>query len=65
MVDNIIHLTKYINYYKQDDFSLIDPNNLIDEDERVWRCDCGSLLFVIKPDGLYCNQCGDTPSGWD
>lgn len=65
MSDNVVPFKKYVNYFKDDDFDLIDPNNLLKEDEPVWRCNCGSLLFVIKPTGPYCNQCGKETIGWD
>ena len=41
-----------------------DFNNILEEGEAVWRCNCGSVLFFLTPDGAKCQQCGFIAMGW-
>jgi len=33
-------------------------------DGEEWVCDCGNDLFHMKPEGIYCPNCGVWQKGW-
>lgn len=33
-------------------------------DGEEWKCNCGNDLFHIKPDGIYCPNCGAWQEGF-
>lgn len=30
----------------------------------VWRCNCGSDIFELRPTGAFCRRCGCEAYGW-
>lgn len=61
--DNIVHFNRT---FKTIDTSIDsdDYNNILDQDEKLWRCNCGHLLFFLTPDGAKCRRCGIICRGW-
>lgn len=50
--------------YKKYNLKKSDFNNVLEEGESTWRCNCGSVLFFLTPDGAKCQQCGFIAMGW-
>ena len=41
-----------------------DYNIVVGDDELIWRCNCGHLLFFLTQDGAKCRRCGVISKGW-
>jgi len=35
-----------------------------EKEAKHWTCNCGSILFSITPDGVYCPNCGLDQEGF-
>jgi hypothetical protein len=38
--------------------------NACERDGAEWRCGCGNDLFHVKPEGVYCPNCGEWQEGF-
>lgn len=59
-MDKIIELNKYI----KDDVETVDDNFILSEGDMCWRCECGSILFFLTPNGAKCKKCGVISNDW-
>ena len=51
-----------VSLFKQEEKEY--PNDIVEDDETFWRCNCGSCTFYLTRDGAKCTKCGVVSSQW-
>jgi len=52
--------TKYVEY----NIDTVDENDVLEDGEEAWRCNCGSVVFFLTRLGAKCHQCGIISNDW-